>query len=80
MKVFGAIWKIQLTMNWITNHFRRYLQRRPWDFCWRIGVEIDFKPNPVTKFETSLQKPSIPNRNRPARPNRKILAEAGTPN
>lgn len=26
-------------MNWLIGHFRRYLQRRPWDFCWRIGVE-----------------------------------------
>lgn len=24
---------------WIKNHFQRYLQRQPWDFCWRIGVE-----------------------------------------
>jgi hypothetical protein len=26
-------------MQLITNHFQRYLQRQPWDFCWRIGVE-----------------------------------------
>jgi len=23
----------------IKNHFKRYLQRQPWDFCWRIGLE-----------------------------------------
>ena len=26
-------------MTWIRKHFQRYLDRRPWDFCWRIGVE-----------------------------------------
>ena len=26
-------------MNWVARHFRRYLEREPWDFCWRIGVE-----------------------------------------
>jgi hypothetical protein len=26
-------------MNWVARHFRRYLERKPWDFCWRIGVE-----------------------------------------
>jgi hypothetical protein len=26
-------------MTWIKKHFQRYLDRRPWDFCWRIGVE-----------------------------------------
>ena len=26
-------------MNWIARHFRRYLERKPWDFCWRIGIE-----------------------------------------
>jgi len=26
-------------MNWIVRHFRRHLERRPWDFCWRIGLE-----------------------------------------
>lgn len=26
-------------MNWVAGHFRRYLERKPWDFCWRIGVE-----------------------------------------
>jgi len=26
-------------MRWIIGHFRRYLERRPWDFCWRISIE-----------------------------------------
>lgn len=26
-------------MNWIRNHFHRYRQRTPWDFCWRITIE-----------------------------------------
>lgn len=26
-------------MQFIKNHFKRYFQRQPWDFCWRIGVE-----------------------------------------
>jgi hypothetical protein len=26
-------------MNWISEHFRRYRQRTPWDFCWRIAIE-----------------------------------------
>ncbi len=26
-------------MNWITRHFHRHLERSPWAFCWRIGVE-----------------------------------------
>ena len=26
-------------MNWISNHFQRYRQRTPWDFCWRITIE-----------------------------------------
>jgi membrane protease YdiL (CAAX protease family) len=26
-------------MDFIKNHFRRYAERKPWDFCWRIGVE-----------------------------------------
>jgi hypothetical protein len=26
-------------MNWIKRHFRRYLERSPWDFCWRIALE-----------------------------------------
>lgn len=26
-------------MNWLAAHFRRYLERHSWDFCWRIGVE-----------------------------------------
>lgn len=23
----------------IRKHFKKYLRRKPWDFCWRIGVE-----------------------------------------
>ena len=23
----------------IRKHFRKYLRRTPWDFCWRIGIE-----------------------------------------
>jgi hypothetical protein len=26
-------------MNWLKEHFERYRQRSPWDFCWRIAVE-----------------------------------------
>ena len=26
-------------MNWIARHLRRYRERKPWDFCWRIGLE-----------------------------------------
>ncbi len=26
-------------MKWIREHFRRYRQRKPWDFCWRIAIE-----------------------------------------
>ena len=26
-------------MIWIKDHFRRYRQRTPWDFCWRIAIE-----------------------------------------
>lgn len=26
-------------MRWIRNHFRRYRERSPWDFCWRIAIE-----------------------------------------
>ena len=26
-------------MNLIARHFRRYTERKPWDFCWKIGVE-----------------------------------------
>jgi hypothetical protein len=26
-------------MGFIKNHFQRYAERKPWDFCWRIGVE-----------------------------------------
>lgn len=26
-------------MKWVARHYRRYLEREPWDFCWRIGVE-----------------------------------------
>ena len=26
-------------MNWVAEHFRRYLEREPWDFCWRLGLE-----------------------------------------
>jgi hypothetical protein len=26
-------------MGFIKNHFLKYLERKPWDFCWRIGVE-----------------------------------------
>lgn len=26
-------------MKWISEHFRRYRQRKPWDFCWRIAIE-----------------------------------------
>jgi hypothetical protein len=26
-------------MHFIKNHFQRYRQRTPWDFCWRIGIE-----------------------------------------
>lgn len=26
-------------MTCIRKHFERYLERSPWDFCWRIGVE-----------------------------------------
>ena len=26
-------------MNWIRKHFRRYRERSPWDFCWRIAIE-----------------------------------------
>ncbi len=25
--------------HWIDRHFRRYRQREPWDFCWRITIE-----------------------------------------
>ncbi len=24
---------------WLRRHFERYRERRPWAFCWRIGVE-----------------------------------------
>jgi hypothetical protein len=27
------------TMTWIRAHFQRYLERKPWDFCWRLGLE-----------------------------------------
>jgi hypothetical protein len=30
---------VGLTMNWVIRHFRRYLEREPWGFCWRIGLE-----------------------------------------
>ena len=23
----------------IRNHFKKYLRRKPWDFCWRIAIE-----------------------------------------
>ena len=26
-------------MNCVARHFSRYRERKPWDFCWRIGVE-----------------------------------------
>ena len=26
-------------MTWIKAHFQRYLEREPWDFCWRLGLE-----------------------------------------
>jgi len=26
-------------MNWIKRHFEKYLERSPWGFCWRIGLE-----------------------------------------
>lgn len=26
-------------MRWIRQHFRRYRERTPWDFCWRIAIE-----------------------------------------
>ena len=26
-------------MKWIKKHFRRYRERKPWDFCWRIAIE-----------------------------------------
>ncbi len=26
-------------LNWIKSHFRRYRERKPWDFCWRISIE-----------------------------------------
>jgi len=26
-------------MNWIKKHFEKYLERSPWAFCWRIGLE-----------------------------------------
>jgi hypothetical protein len=26
-------------MNWIKRHFDKYLERGPWGFCWRIGLE-----------------------------------------
>jgi hypothetical protein len=26
-------------MKWIRRHFRRYRERTPWDFCWRIAIE-----------------------------------------
>ncbi|MDX9981382.1 MAG: hypothetical protein RBU25_15270, partial [Lentisphaeria bacterium] len=26
-------------MNRFVKHFRRHLDREPWDFCWRIGLE-----------------------------------------
>jgi hypothetical protein len=26
-------------MKWISKHFRRYRQREPWGFCWRIAIE-----------------------------------------
>jgi hypothetical protein len=26
-------------MRFVKSHFRKYLERKPWDFCWRIGVE-----------------------------------------
>ena len=26
-------------MKWIKEHFRRYRERPPWDFCWRIAIE-----------------------------------------
>ena len=26
-------------MKWISEHFRRYRHRKPWDFCWRIAIE-----------------------------------------
>ena len=26
-------------MKWIKEHFRRYRERSPWDFCWRIAIE-----------------------------------------
>lgn len=29
-------------MKWIWKHFRRYRERSPWDFCWRIAVEGTF--------------------------------------
>ena len=26
-------------MNWLGQHFQRYRERTPWDFCWRITIE-----------------------------------------
>jgi hypothetical protein len=26
-------------MNWLTRHFQRYRQRKPWAFCWRVSIE-----------------------------------------
>jgi hypothetical protein len=26
-------------MNWVKSHFRRYGERKPWGFCWRIAIE-----------------------------------------
>jgi uncharacterized membrane protein YeaQ/YmgE (transglycosylase-associated protein family) len=26
-------------VTWIKKHFRGHLERRPWGFCWRIGIE-----------------------------------------
>ena len=26
-------------MKWLPRHFRRYLDRTPWAFCWRLGLE-----------------------------------------
>jgi len=31
-----------MPMQIIKNHFKRYIQRKPLDFCWRIGVESTF--------------------------------------
>jgi len=35
----SSIATCEKNMNWIARHVRRYLRRKPWDFCWRIGVE-----------------------------------------